>query len=1230
MKSILICIDKFEHFNQIETTFCDVIEYFLQQNWRVDVVANKVGRYWLTRLETHAQHQHIRFVLPSEHELHAEYGLIWIFQGYVSEQLNLAMRKGAIKGKIVFQHFDYYADIDLPYGAGLENHLAWQSLYCSAQMHFVLADKGIHSNKLRPLPLSVPHEYWASNHTPRQENALKTALVIHSGIIPDSERQIAAFKARGIELHYFNLDFAVGPVSAELMANYQLIITTGRFAVQAMSLGIPVVLSNGYSTSGYLNQTNYPKLADVAFSVRDGVAITEPAEWAGAVAVGYPRANKWARELQKRVNNQCNLDRLLEGIVEGLPQPGTLFINDEESRSLELHRKVMEGLDHESVSIQGWLADRKPSPTRMAILHSFIQSYPEFGQIAVAVIDTHGDTASLAKTVNSLSVQHLAAHSITVIGDRPASAAAGLGFISSKAGVNKALNQLANETDARGILMLNAGATLESHALLIYAEYSLREPQVPAWYCDEHVVDESGESQICLKPDCDIDLLRSIPYIGSTLFITADSWRENGGLSEAYPLFAGLDLCWRIIEKQGPASLGHINDVLINVPYTVESLIKQPEISAEMARMTTAHLQRCRLAAHAETDGYNGALRIVYPLSVEPLVSIIIPTRDQLPLLRQCIESLVEVTRYPHYEIILVDNDSQDESCRDYLNQLAEFSPDSIRVLRWNKPFNFSAMNNLAAAQARGQVLLFLNNDTQLVETDWLTSLLRHALRPEVGAVGARLEYPDGRVEHGGFINGLGQGTQVANQGAGAEDAGFLLRLKTTRGAAALSAACMMVRADVFAEVGGFDEQNFPVYLADVDFCLRIRELNYLTVWTPDSRVRHLGGATRLFTEKFGVAAHPDDDVFVRLQEKWGKTLAKDPFYSGHLARVGSLFRLGTRTSRIQPPLPGKPLPIVMASHVNWTGCGNYRVIKPWQALERALCLEGGVIHGFPTVMEVASVQPDMLLLELPLDDRLPDMMRQYRKVSSAKLAIEYDDNYLNISAKNAMASSLPKDMQRRLQLLSAQADWMVVSTEPLAHAYRAFHSDIRVAQNRLNVEQWAHLKSRRREGKKPRVGWAGGSSHTGDLELLLPLMKALEDEVDWVFMGMKPEGVRCEFHLAVPFELYPEKLSTLDLDLALVPLENNVFNECKSNLRLLELGACGVPIICTDIEPYRGDLPVTRLPNRFATWLSAIREQLADRQALSQHGDELRAAIHKDWLLQDEGLNDWKQAWLG
>ncbi|MDU4094798.1 MAG: hypothetical protein E7H57_16230, partial [Pantoea sp.] len=181
----------------------------------------------------------------------------------------------------------------------------------------------------------------------------------------------------------------------------------------------------------------------------------------------------------------------------------------------------------------------------------------------------------------------------------------------------------------------------------------------------------------------------------------------------------------------------------------------------------------------------------------------------------------------------------------------------------------------------------------------------------------------------------------------------------------------------------------------------------------------------------------------------------------------------------------------------------------------------------------------------------------------------------------------------------------------------------------RLAVAQWGNLFSQRRTGKKIRVGWAGGGSHTGDLEIIQAVIKELQDSVEWVFMGMKPEGIHCEFHAGVPFDLYPEKLASLNLDLALVPLEINHFNECKSNLRLLEIGACGVPIIATRIEPYQCGLPVTLVDNRFKDWVSAIKMHLADMDATSGMGDALRAAVHQDWMLRDHGLDEWRKAWL-
>lgn len=160
------------------------------------------------------------------------------------------------------------------------------------------------------------------------------------------------------------------------------------------------------------------------------------------------------------------------------------------------------------------------------------------------------------------------------------------------------------------------------------------------------------------------------------------------------------------------------------------------------------------------------------------------------------------------------------------------------------------------------------------------------------------------------------------------------------------------------------------------------------------------------------------------------------------------------------------------------------------------------------------------------------------------------------------------------------------------------------------------------------RVGWAGGVSHTGDLAEIRSVVQDLQDEVEWVFMGMKPDGVSCEYHPGVTIDQYPEELAKLDLDLAVVPLEVNQFNRCKSNLRLLELGACGVPAIATDIDPYRGDLPVTLVRNRHQDWVEAIRGHLDDPDALAQKGDALRDAVLRNWMLEGSFLDQWCRAW--
>jgi len=253
------------------------------------------------------------------------------------------------------------------------------------------------------------------------------------------------------------------------------------------------------------------------------------------------------------------------------------------------------------------------------------------------------------------------------------------------------------------------------------------------------------------------------------------------------------------------------------------------------------------------------------------------------------------------------------------------------------------------------------------------------------------------------------------------------------------------------------------------------------------------------------------------------------------------------------------------------------------------------------------------------------------KSTSRAFRVFEIDDLITNLPVKSAYRASIAGDIGLRMKEALALCDRLVVSTEPLARAYGKLCDEVRVVPNRLEGARWRGLEPGRRPAGKPRVGWAGAVGHLGDLSLMASVLEATARTVDWVFFGMCPEALMpfvAEFHEWVPLDAYPKKLASLDLDLAIAPLEYNPFNEGKSNLRLLEYGVLGYPVICTDIVPYQGTLPVTRLKNRHRDWIKTILEMVADREACRRDGARLRDAVLADWMMEDH-LDEWRAAWL-
>jgi GT2 family glycosyltransferase/SAM-dependent methyltransferase len=868
-----------------------------------------------------------------------------------------------------------------------------------------------------------------------------------------------------------------------------------------------------------------------------------------------------------------------------------------------------------------WQAQHQLSEVTIAQAMRRIEQSGAAPRIQVIVIDTAQDADAVEVTRASLEAQHYPHHQLSVV--------------SGDDGLMQRLNHTIHTCDADWIQLAYAGDVLHPAALLLLAERVTTQPYLRAAYFDEDTHAGGAFSSPIFKPDFNFDMLRSYPYTGRALAFKRERCVALSGLNETYGDMAGHDLLFRLLEADGLHTIGHIGEVMYRAALPYTHWLASESVKAHNASVVSSHLTRIGVKHSMEPGALPGFNRVVYQHGRQPLVSIIIPTKDQLPMLNGLIDSLLSKTSYPHYELLIIDNNTEEPAACAYLNGIEQLNSSQLRVLRYPHPFNYSAINNFAAAQARGEYLILLNNDTAVLHADWIESLLNHAQRPEVGIVGAKLHYPDGRIQHGGVVLGLRGPADHPFIGQPMESDGYMHRLRVDQNYTAVTAACLMIRKSVYEEVGGLDEQDFKVSYNDVDLCLKVNKAGYLTVWTPYARLMHVGSVSQTKVDKTAQEAKMKrfQGEQSAMYRKWMGLIARDPAYSINLSVDGVGFELDAHRGKGWQPFTQPLLPRMFCVAADSHGCGHYRILQPFNSMQRSGMVEGMIagIHLPPVAME--RFQPTSLVLQRQITDQQIKLLESYRDFSRAFKVFELDDLIHQIPIKSHFHGLMPKDVVKSLRRSLSTVDRFVVSTDALAEQFKGFHSDIRVVLNRLPVDWWGDLPAgQRRIGRKPRVGWGGGSSHRGDLELIADVVRDLADEVEWVFFGMCPDKLRPyihEFHNGVPIEEYPHKLASLNLDLALAPLEENAFNECKSNLRLLEYGACGFPVVCTDIVCYEGDLPVTRVKNRYKEWTAAIRMHLDDLDATARMGDALRDAVRNDWMLTEDKLLHWRDAWL-
>ncbi|MCD6663412.1 MAG: glycoside hydrolase family 99-like domain-containing protein [Comamonas sp.] len=794
-------------------------------------------------------------------------------------------------------------------------------------------------------------------------------------------------------------------------------------------------------------------------------------------------------------------------------------------------------------------------------------------------------------------------------------------------------------------LLLHAGDTLETDALA-RLHLLLGEPEAEGAcvvYFDHDELDAEGQlTTPYFKPDFNHDLLLSYPYVGRALAVRND-W--------ALPLLAGqgdgpfdLALAYRLAlsaaAEGGARALRHIAAPLLHLTSEQPTVFcTTSEAWQALAGVLAEHLARAEPGSEVTEGPAPGTFHVIPPLPRTPLVSIVIPTRDQLPFLSRCIESLLEKTNYPNFEVLVVDNGSQTPEAREFLAGLAQVDPARIRVLAAPGAFNFSRMNNLAVKQARGEFILLLNNDTAALQPDWLTMMVRHALRPGVGIVGARLLYPDGSLQHAGIIMGLRGPAEHPALGAPADQVGYLFRTQVQQDFSAVTAACLLVGKAVYEEVGGLDEQAFAVSYNDVDFCLRVGATGRRIVWTPLATLLHEGSASQKRSiENLGQVGK--QARFTReqgaLYERWPDVIARDPAYNPNLSLTerGYEIEFNALLRPAPPRVAGRPHALVFPGDTQ--GCGHYRLIQPLDAMVQARLATGRVSLSSMRAHLALASGADVLVFQRCFTDAGLQALQELRSLKQVRKVYDADDLDSRIRITNASYRQTLKDARGRMAKAIGLCDRLVVSTQPLAQALSGTSDDIRVVANRLAPGMWGVEPPKRDIGRprrkgKPRVGWAGSTSHYGDLKMIADVIRDLADEVDWVFMGMCPEEIRPyvkEFYAGVPTLEWPRHLMAQDWDLAIAPLESHAFNECKSNLKLLEYGWCAMPVVCSDVAPYQGDLPVVRVKNRHKDWCDAIRATLADGTQARAQGLALQRKVHSDWVLEGEHVSEWLAAW--
>jgi O-antigen biosynthesis protein len=441
-------------------------------------------------------------------------------------------------------------------------------------------------------------------------------------------------------------------------------------------------------------------------------------------------------------------------------------------------------------------------------------------------------------------------------------------------------NELASKSTGDFLVSVPVDALLRPNALLEVALTLEAYPEAALIYSDEDQICVDGKRKDpALKPAWSPDVFDVFDYFGHLTVMSrkavtaAEGWKSEFGAATDYDLKA------RIVDRIEPAKIVHLAKILVHINSSAGEVGPSPRQPIEQT--IRSHCARRDVNADIIWPEKESCPRLKYRVpEPPPLVSLLIPTRDRANILETCVRSILARTTYQPYEILIIDNDSQDAATHRLFEKLR--TEPIVRIITSSGPFNFSALNNEAARVARGSVIGLLNNDLEIVDGGWLAEMVALASRPEVGCVGCKLLYPEGQVQHAGVFLGPGNLAGHGHRYALRDSSGYMNRLRMLQNVSAVTAACLVIRKEVFCRVGGLDDKELKVAFNDVDLCLKVRAAGYRNLFTPFVELTHHESMSR-GSDYTPAKARRYFSEGNTLRRRWGREIFSDPYYSPHL-----------------------------------------------------------------------------------------------------------------------------------------------------------------------------------------------------------------------------------------------------------------------------------------------------------------------------------------------------------